>query len=68
MMVDGRRHRVRSLPPPLQITYFPDGTTCGPLLNPSRVGDAKSFLGGKLPGDVADNDETNPVLWRRPEL
>eukprot|EP01051_Picozoa_sp_SAG22_P006522 SAG22_NODE_430_length_10586_cov_6.817202_5_plen_199_part_00 len=46
------------------VTYFPDGTTCGPLYNASREGDAKSFLGGKSPGEAADNDVTNPILWR----
>jgi len=45
------------------VTFFPDGTRCGELLNPSREGDAKTFLGGKEPGELCDNDETNPIVW-----
>jgi hypothetical protein len=45
------------------VTFYPDGTRCGELLNPSRAGDAKTFLGGKAPGELCDNDETNPIVY-----
>jgi len=45
------------------VTYFPDGTRCGELLNPSRTNDAVTFLGGKQPGDLCDNDDTNPIAY-----
>ncbi len=38
------------------ITYFPDGTRVDELSNPSREGDAKHFLGGRAPGELADSD------------
>ena len=51
------------------VTYYPDGTRCGEFQNPSHEGDAKGFLGGVQPGDLCDNDATNPVVWRaRPSL
>ena len=46
------------------VTYYPDGTKCGEFQNPSHEGDAKGFLGGVQPGDLCDNDATNPVVWR----
>jgi len=37
------------------VTYYPDGTRVDQLSNPSRVNDAKHFLGGKQAGDLADS-------------
>jgi ectoine hydroxylase-related dioxygenase (phytanoyl-CoA dioxygenase family) len=37
------------------VTYYPDGTRVDALSNPSRVGDAKDFLGGRRPGELADS-------------
>ena len=45
------------------ITYFSDGTRVGKLDNPSRINDAKVFLGGKLTGELADNG-INPVVFK----
>ncbi|MEM7132246.1 MAG: phytanoyl-CoA dioxygenase family protein [Chloroflexota bacterium] len=46
------------------VTYYPDGTRIGELLNPSRVNDAKVFLGGRKPGELA-NSELNTVVYQR---
>lgn len=44
------------------VTYYPDGTRCDELTNPSRVNDAKVFLGGRQPGELADS-ELNTVVY-----
>lgn len=44
------------------VTYYPDGTRVDELSNDSRVGDAKTFLGGRQPGELADS-ELNTVVY-----
>ncbi|MBT5875642.1 MAG: phytanoyl-CoA dioxygenase family protein [Candidatus Latescibacteria bacterium] len=44
------------------VTYYPDGTKVDDLINPSRINDAKVFLGGKKPGDLADS-QLNTVVY-----
>ena len=46
------------------VTYYEDGTRVDELSNPSRVGDAEHFLGGRHTGEVADSD-LNTVVYRR---
>jgi len=46
------------------ITYFANGTRVGKLDNPSRINDAKVFLGGKMTGELADN-EINTVVFKK---
>ena len=36
------------------VTFYPDGTRVDALSNPSRVNDARVFLGGRAPGELAD--------------
>ena len=43
---------------------FLNGTPVGELLNPSRVNDAKVYLGGRKPGDLADS-ALNTVVYQR---
>jgi len=45
------------------VTYYPDGTTVDALSNPSRVNDAKHFLGGRREGELA-NSELNTVVYQ----
>ena len=45
------------------VTFYPDGTRVDELINPSRVNDAKVFLGGRIPGELADS-ELNEVVYR----
>ena len=47
------------------VTFYPDGTRVDALSNPSRVNDARVFLGGKQAGDLADSD-LNTVVYRAP--
>ena len=47
------------------VTFFPDGTRVDTLSNPSRVNDARVFLGGRKPGELADS-ELNTVVYRAP--
>lgn len=44
------------------VTYYPDGTRVGELDNPSRVNDAKVYLGGRKTGALADS-ELNTVVY-----
>ena len=44
------------------VTYYPDGTRVDELSNPSRVGDAQTYLGGRKPGELADG-EFNTVVY-----
>jgi ectoine hydroxylase-related dioxygenase (phytanoyl-CoA dioxygenase family) len=44
------------------VTYYPDGTRVDELSNPSRVGDAKDFLGGRRSGELADS-ELNTLVY-----
>ena len=44
------------------VTYYPDGTKVDELSNESRINDAKQFLGGKQPGELADS-ELNTVVY-----
>ncbi len=46
------------------VTYYPDGTRVDELSNPSRENDARVYLGGKKPGELADS-ELNTVVYRR---
>lgn len=46
------------------VTFFPDGTIVDEFTHPSRVNDAKHFMGGKKPGEVADAD-INTIVYRR---
>ena len=46
------------------VAYYPDGTRVGELMNPSRVNDAKDYLGGRKTGDLADS-ELNTVVYQR---
>ncbi|MEM7031330.1 MAG: phytanoyl-CoA dioxygenase family protein [Chloroflexota bacterium] len=46
------------------VTYYPEGTRVGELLNPSRVNDAKVYLGGRKPGELADS-ALNTVVYQR---
>ena len=45
------------------VTYYPDGTVVDKLSNPSRIHDAKHFLGGKNAGDLADS-QMNPLIYQ----
>ena len=45
------------------VTFYPDGTRVDTLSNPSRVNDARVFLGGRKPGELADS-ELNTVVYR----
>jgi ectoine hydroxylase-related dioxygenase (phytanoyl-CoA dioxygenase family) len=50
------------------VTYYPSFTCAhNPFKNGSQRGDAQAFCGGVEEGGLADNDETNPVVWRRPQ-
>jgi len=44
------------------VTYYPDGTLVDDLVNPSRINDARVFLGGRNPGEPADS-ELNTVVY-----
>ena len=44
------------------VTFYPDGTRVDELTNEARAYDARVFLGGKEPGELADS-ERNPVVW-----
>lgn len=44
------------------VTYYPDGTRVDELSNENRIGDAKTFLGGKQAGDLADS-ELNTLVY-----
>lgn len=46
------------------VAYYPDGTRVGEFMNPSRINDAKNYLGGRKAGDLADN-ELNAVVYQR---
>ena len=46
------------------VTYYEDGTRVDELSNPSRVHDAKTFLGGRKAGELADS-EMNRVLYQK---
>ena len=48
------------------VTFYPDGTRVDTLSNPSRVNDARVFLGGRAPGELADS-ELNTVVYRVPK-
>ena len=48
------------------VTFYPDGTRVDALTNPSRVNDARVFLGGRKPGELADS-ELNTVVYRAPQ-
>ena len=43
------------------VTYYPDGTRVDELTNKYRVNDAKEYLGGREPGQLADS-ELNPIV------
>lgn len=47
------------------VTFYPDGTRVDTLSNPSRVNDARVYLGGRAPGELADS-ELNTVVYRAP--
>jgi len=47
------------------VTYYPDGTKVDQLSNPSRVNDAKHFLGDKQSGDLADSPMNTVVYQAR---
>ena len=47
------------------VTFYPDGTRVDALSNPARVNDARVFLGGRKPGELADS-ELNTVVYRAP--
>lgn len=46
------------------VTFYPDGSRVDELHNASRVGDAKTYLGGRTEGELADS-ELNTVVYRR---
>ena len=48
------------------VTFYPDGTRVDTLSNPSRVNDARVYLGGRKPGELADS-ELNTVVYRAPQ-
>ncbi|HMO80312.1 MAG TPA: phytanoyl-CoA dioxygenase family protein [Pyrinomonadaceae bacterium] len=45
----------------MTVIYFPDGTRILEPANTHQRADLSAFLGGRLPGDLADSDQ-NPVL------
>lgn len=45
----------------MTVIYFPDGTRILDPANKHQRADLSAFLGGRLPGDLADSDQ-NPVL------
>ena len=47
------------------VTFYPDGTRVDTLSNPARVNDARVYLGGRKPGELADS-ELNTVVYRAP--
>ena len=49
------------------VAFYPDGTRVDDLTNDYRVKDARVFLGGRRPGELAD-DPGNTVVWPRPEV
>lgn len=38
------------------VAYYPDGTQVGEFMNPSRINDAKGYLGSRKTGDLADSE------------
>ena len=46
------------------VSYFADGTRVGELYNSARINDAKYFLGGKNPGEIADSD-LNKIVYKK---
>lgn len=44
------------------VTYYPDGTRIDSLTNKYRIKDAKEYLGGRRPGELADSD-LNPIVY-----
>ena len=48
------------------VSYFADGTRVGELYNTARINDAKYFLGGKNPGEIADSDLNKIVYTKSP--
>ncbi|MGB0922157.1 MAG: phytanoyl-CoA dioxygenase family protein [Alphaproteobacteria bacterium] len=44
------------------VTFYPDGTRVTEFKNGYQEYDAKTFLGGKKPGEMADSP-LNPVVW-----
>lgn len=44
------------------VTFYPDGTRLTEFKNGYQAYDAKTFLGGKVPGDLADSP-LNPLVW-----
>ena len=55
-------NRSKKLREAMIVTFYPDGTRVDKLSNPSRVNDAKNFLGGRKPGQLADS-ELNTVVY-----
>lgn len=45
----------------MTIIYFADGARITPPQNKNQIADIEAWMGGKMPGDVADSD-LNPVL------
>jgi hypothetical protein len=41
--------------------HYPDGTVIDKLSNPNRANNAKDYLSGRKPGDLADS-ELNTVV------
>lgn len=47
------------------VTYYPDGTRVDELTNKYRIKDAKEYLSGRRPGQLADSD-LNPIVYSQP--
>ena len=46
------------------VTWYPDGTRVDELSNENRKGDARDFLGGRRPGELADS-EMNTLVYSK---
>ena len=63
-MVSATPNRSSAMREAMIVTYYPDGTRVDELSNPSRENDARVYLGGRKPGELADS-ELNTVVYRR---
>jgi hypothetical protein len=49
------------------VTYFPDGARYQrPFPNAAQAQHAANYLGGRGAGELADDDESNPVVYAHP--
>jgi hypothetical protein len=47
------------------VTYFDDGARCqDPFLTEAQEAHATNYCGGKKAGELADDDDANPILYQ----